>query len=244
MLRTEYAISGWFSGVADAVLQEARLLDAAIPTTADAGTLIAERKAIGRDEWATILSRLMGQQEPALNGILEDATIEIANATWTILNAELGTNVLFDLNDPLVQGIIAQSGDKIRNIADTTLEVFRDKIPPLYDQGLPIDEIAAVVRGIVEETYLNRGRAIARTEVGRSQNTAAVRRFGAAGVKYVEVFDDGFANSHPFCTLVDGKTVTLEWAERNPLQHPNCVRAFGAVFEEPSTIFTDEERWL
>ena len=46
------------------------------------------------------------------------------------------------------------------------------------------------------------------------------------------IYDNGFDNSHEVCRALDGSVVKLEWAKENPLQHPNCVRAFAPYFED------------
>jgi len=65
-----------------------------------------------------------------------------------------------------------------------------------------------------------------------AQQTVAVGRYKGAGADGVIVFDNGFENSHPTCQALDGTVQTLEWAATNALQHPNCVRAFGAWFKD------------
>jgi hypothetical protein len=38
-------------------------------------------------------------------------------------------------------------------------------------------------------------------------------------------------HSDDICTQLNGTTQTLAWAEKNPIQHPRCVRAFGSDFD-------------
>jgi len=106
------------------------------------------------------------------------------------------------------------------------------------DNGWSIDDLARGVgdrpgiRDIVEMTYANRDKAIARTELGTAQQISTVERYKNAGADGVIVFDNGFDNSHENCKVLDGTVQTLEWAEKNPLEHPNCVRAFGSWFDD------------
>ena len=80
------------------------------------------------------------------------------------------------------------------------------------------------------KTYKGRAETIARTEIGTAQQVTTYHRYKFSGADGVIVFDNGFDNSHPTCTQLDGTVQTLDWAKDNPLQHPNCVRAFGAWF--------------
>lgn len=245
---TERELDRFFSGLADAVIAAAAEREPelrAVPSGRlwNQARQAHDRKEITLSEWAQLLNALFDQQSDILEGIIEQAYIQVLAGSWPIFNAELAENIQFNVNDPLVVEILGQAGENIQGIVDTTLDALRPALQDLYEEGADIETIASRVRDLVEETYSGRSRAIARTETGNAANLATSGRYRAANVRHVRVFDNGFKNSHPFCKRVDGKTVTLEWAERNPLQHPNCVRAFGAVFNYEGDVFTEEEPW-
>jgi len=250
--QAEKDIDDWFEGVADDVHKRAmqiltrrnRIKDLS-PDDFAKGVVVrhVQTKDLSPEDFERLLLMIFMQKNDELDEIIREHTLSVLGRSWQSWNMELGTFDQFSENDPLVSSILEAAGDRIKDINQTTLDRLREMLPDLYADGVPIDDVADRVRGFVSETYKNRGRTIARTEIGRSQNQGTSSRYWAAGVEHVMVFDDGFENSHPFCRIVDGKVVTLAWAQRNPLQHPNCVRAFGAVFDYTGEVFTQEEPW-
>jgi len=161
--------------------------------------------------------------------------------TWGLVAGGLYTP--FDPEDPAVTRVLEKAGGRVRMIDETTLLALRTVMKHGSEQGWSIDHL---VRGdaengipglkdVIEQTYKNRARAIARTELGTAQNLAAAARYASAGVKNVVVLDDGFDNSHPCCKQLNGAVVPLAWAEEHPLQHPNCVRAYAPEFDRTPT---------
>jgi hypothetical protein len=113
------------------------------------------------------------------------------------------------------------------------------------ENGWSINEIVRGVDGqpglrdIVEETYKNRARAVAISELGQAQNRATVERY-RDNVQKVEILDGGDDDSAPACNLANGQIWTLELFEKNLLQHPNCSRAAAPYFgdDEPVTTWS------
>jgi SPP1 gp7 family putative phage head morphogenesis protein len=77
---------------------------------------------------------------------------------------------------------------------------------------------------------------VARTEVARIQNIGAITRMKKNGFTHVKVHDGsvegGSVEGCDRCREVDGQIWTIEEAEANELEHPNCVRAFSPVMPE------------
>jgi hypothetical protein len=165
---------------------------------------------------------------------LRAGLIELLEASWPIWNVALDADLAFEQSDPAVVAIMTQAAERIAGIQQTTREAVQDLLTYGASQGWSIDQLARGtderrgLNSIVQQTYANRGTAIARTELGTGQNLASTIRYRGAGVTHVIVLDNGFDDSDPRCTELNGTRQTLEWAERNPLQHPNCVRAFSA----------------
>jgi hypothetical protein len=156
---------------------------------------------------------------------------EVISASWDAWNGALGMEVEFSLSDPAVVAAMKQAGSRIRDIGQTTRDEVRTLLDQATREGWTIGQLTPELRALVEETYKGRARAIARTELGTAQNLAGTERYDAAGVKYVEVFDGGGEDSDDICTGLNGTIQTLEWARDNPLQHPNCTRAFGPSYD-------------
>lgn len=187
------------------------------------------------DELRRLVDDLLTAKDGAdLEAVFSRYYLEITGETWSYLNLELGIYAPFDRNDPLVLDILESAGQNIRDITATTRESVAKVLQTGYEAGWSIDDLVAGrdgfsgLRSFVTETYSNRAKAIARTELGMAQNMATNSRYASAGVQNVRVFDNGFPNSHPNCKKYNNTVQTLAWAKANPLEHPNCVRAFAA----------------
>lgn len=108
-------------------------------------------------------------------------------------------------------------------IDESTRDMIRRYVKSeLENAGTP----AEIERGIREHYAFseNRAETIARTETGFAYNHGSVEGTRQAGLQYVDVYDGDYDAA---CAAADGQVWTLEHAEANPLQHPNCVRAFS-----------------
>lgn len=211
------------------------------------------RKGISADTFkangATTLTATVVKDLPSLNDliglrdldpvrlIIERYAIDVCRASWETWNAGLFVDVLFDRADPAVVAAIAQGGDRIVDILDTTRDAIRRTLEWATENSLSLsqfvngDEDHPGLAQIVEQTYQNRARTIARTELAFAQNDATLTRFEGVGVTHVEVFDNGVEDSDPRCTELNGTIQSLAWARANPLQHPNCLRTFAPVID-------------
>lgn len=186
----------------------------------------------------TVAQLLLPGDETELGGIFRVFVLELVRASWEVWNQVLDVELAFDERDPAVVAALAQSGDRITAIAETTREAVRALLQHGADAGWTIDQLVRGdderpgLRDLVAETFRGRARTIARTELGTAQQVAACARYEGAGVSRVLVLDNGFDDSDPACTRLNGTTQTLAWARANPLQHPNCVRAFAPAFED------------
>ena len=85
---------------------------------------------------------------------------------------------------------------------------------------MPDDEFLGV-RSVIDETYKNRAKAIARTEVQIAQNQTTAARYKAAGVTEVDIRD---GDEDEGCAAVNGTRQSVDWFVDNPSEHPNCTR--------------------
>lgn len=181
---------------------------------------------------------LTSSDRAELERIVMRSYIEIIQASWDYFNASLGVEVAFDLADPAVTAILAQAGTRVKDIDTTTLQALRDALQHGSDEGWSIDHLVRGdpannipgIRDLVQQTYKGRAKTIARTELGNAQNGAAIGRYAAAGVDKVFVMDNGLDDDDEPCQQVNGTVQTLRWANENPLEHPNCTRAFAPEF--------------
>ena len=172
-----------------------------------------------------------------LEKILKRWFAAVAEMSWDTINLSLGVNVAFDLTDPSVSAALSKAGNNVTMISRTTREALRDALVYANENGWSVQELVRGsedqpgIRQIVEETYRNRAKTIARTELGNAQNSVAVDRYSGAGIGEVRVLDNGADDDDEPCKVLNGSIQTLAWAREHPLQHPNCTRAFVPVVD-------------
>lgn len=214
--RMESAVDAYFARLAELVVNRA----------GKAWQVWIERKDLPAAE-----DLLNAADRAELEAVVKRSYIEIIQASWQYFNTALGIEVAFDLADPVVTAILETCGKRVKNINDTTLQALRDLLQHGSEEGWSIQHILRGdpennipgLKQLVEETYKGRAKTIARTELGNAQNGAAVGRYKAVGVTKVFVMDNGLDDDDEPCKLVNGTVQTIEWAEHNPLEHPNCV---------------------
>lgn len=179
---------------------------------------------------------LTPEDSAELEKLIKRYYVEILELSWDAWNASLGITVDFALDDPLVAQILGTAGKHVRDIDAETLGAIQEALVYGREQGWGIDDIVrgdANMRGlrdIVAETYKDRARFIARSELGHAQNTATAQRYRDAGVQKVEILDGGSEDSAPACELANGEIWTVELLDAYPMQHPNCTRAATPYF--------------
>lgn len=214
--RMERAVDTFFDDLAERVVARAGKARKALP---------GEDELIEASDWLN------------LENTVKTFYVEIISASWETWNSALGVEVAFELSDPAVVTALKDAGTRIRGIADTTRDAVRDLLQLGASEGWTIDQLVRGddehqgLRDLVAQTYKRRARAIARTELGHAQQTAAAERYQAAGVGKVHVFDNGQDDPDEPCQQLNGTVQTLEWAKANALGHPNCTRAFAPHFD-------------
>lgn len=179
----------------------------------------------------------------ALAAIVKRYYVQVLAASWETWNVTLGIEMAFDLDDPLVVRILGMAGRRVTEIQAETLTQLQDAVQYGAANGWSIEDLVRGdpengirgLRDIVEETYKDRARVIARTELGEAQNMAAAGRYREAGVDRVLIMDNGDDDDDEECKIANGQIWTLEYFEAHSLEHPNCTRAAGAYFGEEPT---------
>lgn len=186
----------------------------------------------------TLLNLLFQQQDKEeLKTLIERFFIRVVQESYGILDLALEEAIAFDLTDPDVVAILEMAGDRVNSITATTRNALASALQEAAELGIGIDDIVngtpdfRGIRGIVSETYQNRARVIARTELGMAQNAAATSRYERFGVRRVLVFDNGLTDDDQPCKDADGSIWTLAKAKAHPLEHPNCTRAFAPLID-------------
>lgn len=220
--RMESAVDVYFSQLADRVVERAGKSAKKLPSASDL---------------------LNNDDRKKLEALVKRFYVEIIKLSWDTWNYSLGMELAFDLTDPAVSAALQLAGAHVKEINDTLLSAMKETLTYGNENGWSIDQLVRGdenqrgLRDIIDETYKNQSRAIARSELGQAQNAASVERYRSAGLEKVEILDGGAEDSAPACEYANGKIWTIDLLEANLLQHPNCSRCPAPYFgeEEPMT---------
>lgn len=160
------------------------------------------------DKLRVVLERVHARSLQGVHALVEDA---------------LG--IAFDLDDATTRAFLAQAGQNIVGIHQTTLQAVRDALQAGQLEGEGISDLAERIRGLpaFDQT---RATLVARTELGTAANLAAVHSYRASGVVVGYLVLDG--DSDEECAAINGRTFPLS-DPPPPLGHPNCVRSLSPV---------------
>jgi HK97 family phage portal protein len=169
---------------------------------------------------ADTASDLVTDGETVLLGdTLEPLQRSLLSAVSRIVEAELG--VSFQVDDPATREYLRRCGINIAGITDTTRAAVQDALLIGQEAGEGIPELARRLRDLPAFDAA-RARTVSRTELGTSQNQAAIASYTASGVVVgVRVLDGDYDEG---CQAMNGRTFRLG-QEPAALQHPNCTRA-------------------
>ena len=179
-----------------------------------------------------------GAEDQALLDVLmalyQDAIKEAYN-TANAMGAGVGYS--FDLHNPRLQSFLSQMAQRVTGINQTTRDAIAQVISDGMAQGYSTAQISDGVpeadypgiSGVFADARGYRAKLIARTEASNTYNKASVMAYRDSGrVQRVEVMD---GTHDPGCADANGSIWDLDYAEANPLQHPNCSRCFVPLVE-------------
>lgn len=125
----------------------------------------------------------------------------------------------------LADGTLVDNPNGKYVISNATREMIRDHVV----SGLKAGNSPYEIEKSIQKHYAfsdARAETIARTETGFAYNRGQVGGYRAAGCPMVEVIDGDYDDE---CAQADGQVWTLERAEDEPLEHPNCTRTFAGI---------------
>lgn len=188
------------------------------------------RKAV-EIEWSpddldwTVLDEELGK-------VLARWYLDLGETAFAGVGEQLGVELRFDVRISPAKEILDGVGVQVRGINDTSRQVLADAVDRSIGAGESVDDLRATLRDLFDSWSSSRARTIALTETATVYNQAALGGYAASGlVERVTVFDgaDCGWTSHGDPDLAAGSTRTLDEAKAQPISHPNCQRAFGAV---------------
>ncbi len=199
---------------------ETRWISAMATALTEQGDTVAARLTSVEQSAEQLVTTSDGE---AIRDVLERLQTALLTETHGIITSGLG--VSFDLDDPLTRAFLDDAGVNIAGITDTTRDAVRQALIAGQAAGEGVPQLAERLR-TAAAFGRSRAETIARTELGTSQNLAAVHNYRASGVVAGVRVRDG--DSDAACAAMDGRTFSLDQTP-TPLQHPNCVRAFLPV---------------
>lgn len=166
-----------------------------------------------------------------VDGLLTQLHTDVVATAATDAGALLGLGSGWTLNAVTQQSVMTKLARLIVGIDETTRADVARLVTSGLDAGKTLQEIAADLKGLYEETYVGRSDTIARTESGYAYNWGSLASYGASGmVDEVEVYDGDVDLA---CAEADGATWTTQEAADNPMEHPNCTRGFSPIVKWP-----------
>ena len=183
-----------------------------------------------------VARRLGGRTDDELGVQLELAFDGLPAAmarAWTPLYVQAAEGVHTSLRQaygwraqPLSSEVVERAGERIVSISGGTRRRTRSALRRALRQDLDTRETEKVLRRIIASRA--RVALIARTEIAIATNQAAAQMFAAEGENKVETLDGPECgwDGHDDPQRASGRIVMLAEAERTPISHPRCVRAY------------------
>lgn len=130
---------------------------------------------------------------------------------------------------PAVKQAIAAMEARIPGIVETTSDDFGRLVRRLERRpgSVPIADVQAALRSYVNDTYVGRSAAIARTELGYGQLAGSLHVIQRAGLSQRVTIHDG--DTDEVCADRNGDEMSIEEAQSLSLAHPNCTLAISPI---------------
>lgn len=160
-----------------------------------------------------------------LGETLSPLQLRLLRSVSDLVSTEL--SIAFTVDDAATRQFLIASGGNIAGITDTTRRAVQAALTEGQMNGEGIEQLARRLRGLPVFDQA-RGRVVARTELGTSQNLSALAAYRASGVVVGVRVHDG--DHDAACSAMNGRTFALG-NEPSPLEHPQCVRAFSPILD-------------
>lgn len=177
-----------------------------------------------------------------LDDILRRAYGAAGEEIYAKIGAETGVELTFDFGGKGGAKLLDRIGTRVKGITETTRQELAQLVSDAKDKGYTAAQLR---NGVPEDGFTglkdlmdgwrdlagsadSRAELIARTELANAAQWDTVAAYADSGVvEQVEVFD---GDSDEECAAADGEIWSLDEADANPIEHPNCVRAFAPIF--------------
>jgi HK97 family phage portal protein len=189
--------------------------------------VVSRVKAKGAAPGETKAEYITAADEAEVGAVILSYSSAAGDAGWAAAADVLGEAVEDLPSEAVRQRTFNEIGRRIVGInANTRTDVARI-VTLALDEGASLDELSKRLRTLFTETYKGRALTVARTESAHHYNQGSVHAYRESNVVEAVTVYDGDKDSA--CAAVNGSTQTLEWADANPVEHPNCQRVFAPV---------------
>jgi len=164
---------------------------------------------------------------------------EVVKATWqTVAASGVAGAVPFDDKLPIIRQLIGPAEMAATAMWTSTEQAVARSVDLAVERGYSISQLARGapkdkfpgINSIVQETYKNRARTIARTEVMRAQNATTIGYYASQDIGFVRAFDPDGESSDTLEDPADGRTCSQRNGEIYTVadaadvigSHPNC----------------------
>ena len=169
--------------------------------------------------------------------VMGSSYARIIRTTWDTI-AQSGVAGVLEFSDrlPIVSQIVALATSSAEGIDQVSRTAVSRAIQIGIERGYSIQQVARGVpaegfpgiNSLVEETYQNRARTIARTETMRAQNAASIGYYREQGIRWMRAYDpDGDPDDNYIgsdgrtCSERSGLVYTSD-DSIDVMSHPNC----------------------
>lgn len=186
------------------------------------GTESLTQRAIEQLDW-------FGEDEE-LRKVFQAWWHQVGEVSFQATNAELGTDLVWDVSNPSLRQLVDQLGQQIVGINETTRQDVERIVREQLLKGTTIDALAGELEGLFDETYKNRHVTVARTESMYAYGDASALAYQESGMVQEVVIYDNPAHTASYKGAADGLTC----AQRNQLVAPVARGPFHIRSDHPN----------
>lgn len=159
---------------------------------------------------------------------------DLGPAALLVPNRLANSTLTWDVQHEFTKTARDKLASLVVRVNETTRSQIAEQVEVGLKRGYSIPRIAngfqdegyTGIRGVFDTATTARAEVIARSETAMMFNAASSASFRAGGIEEVDVFD---GTGDAGCADAAGQRWSLDKADDNLLEHPNCVRAFAPV---------------
>ena len=183
--------------------------------------------------------------EPPVEEAFPDLTDELADIVSEAMDATIAAHGLEDLvseGDTLVSEALEYARSRAAELVTAIDETTQERLQQMIEDAVAKDLSPAELADNIGRSFAfseERADMIARTELTDAWNSGVISTLKDAGEEYVYVTD---GDGCEICAAVkDDPIWTIEEADGDESEHPNCERGFRPLTEEEAQGMAEED---